>query len=200
MSQSQLESLPKNVLVRLSLKLIDEGVNFQNPHDSFDDMVDAMEKVSKFLGIDYFEILDLEFMSEFIKINDSILSEIFSKKTNKEEKTKLIDSLVIPRVKKFYVDYGVVGSATVTNKYNTNIHSYNENFVKEQFNFNYSEGNFDWWEGNEEETDYSDFETHDVYITYISNPLNESKKNIESLDKEKLMELKKIIDKKLSLL
>lgn len=197
----QFESLPKRNLVRISERLIDDGgIDFRNPYDYYDNFFDLLKEISPMFGIKLIDYEDIEFMSKFIVINDNQLSKIFSKDISKEEKSSLIEGLVIPKLKKFNIEYRVVGSATVIESYETTTSSYDEELAKQQVRYGYDQGEFDYWEGENVHTDTSDFESHDFIIDEIyetKSYTTESNKIIDTLDKKTLLELKQIIDKKL---
>lgn len=199
----RISNLPKKYLVKISEKLIDEGdIDFNTPYESYELIYDTLLGFSKFFSIKYVSNEDVEFICKFISDNDDSLSKIFTPETSKEEKSKLIESLYIPKIKNFDVEYYVLGNAVVTEYFSTTVQSVSKEFAREQIYFDYNNDNFDYWEGDRTDLEYSNFELEEFKIQSIFESsrvsIKESKSVIDQLDKKTLLELKKVIDNRLS--
>jgi hypothetical protein len=202
--QSSLSRLPKKLLTKLSMQLVDNGFDFQNPYDGdYDENYTILTDLGRVISVDIMEE-DYQFMCKFIEVNDDILSKLFEKSDQ-----SLYDKLIIPMAKDFKVSYSEWGHCTYDNAYIDKVSSYDESWVEGSIRQQYQDGNWDLWGGKLIDTVYDNAEMNDWSIDNVSESISESKsllgrlvventsEVISSLDKQTLLELKQIIDSRL---
>ena len=127
---------------------------------------------------------------------------MYNPNESKEEKINLIESLVIPKKTNFEFESSVGGSGWIVYYYRDTIDGYSEEYVRAQINYLHNEGLYEYWNGSLVSSEIGDYEsqTFDVTDVFESGNLNESVKNIntiDSLSKSDLLKLKKVINDKL---
>ena len=203
----KLKELPRNLLVEVSLLLLeDEDFDFIDPYDEFDDNESSVEKASRWTSADV-ESSDVEFICKFIKDNQSLLQQV---STGEVKANEILSSLTMPELKEYKLWYEIWGSAIVTEEYSTVWSSYDERWVKESLRWKYGQGDWDYYEGKYEGYETDNFEADNFEITHVRN-LNESKKSLlsklvventtdvlDNLDRDTLIDLRNLINQKLS--
>lgn len=202
--QSSLSKLSPQALVRISQTLIDKGFETEIYGDYYDNW-NRLSGVLKFLDKECTD-LDLQFMGEFIEKNDAVLSEIFE--TNDKN---LFPRLVIPQAKEYKIEYSLDGSCHFTEIYTDKISSYSQWWIEDSLNERRSQGEWEEYNGTLVRTDYDNYETSDFtfdgYKVIAESPkksildrlvLENTSEVVSSLDRDTLIELKKIIDSRLS--
>ena len=208
--QSQFSRLPKKQLFRISERLIDEGFETNNPYENYDDNYEILEDIARVFSMDVNDE-DVQFFAKFIDINDDLLSKIFEADGDKS----LIEQLVIPVAKTYELQYTVWGSCSYEEYLGQKFDAYDKDWVRDSANQQRNDGNWDTYEGyNRRDTYYDNWEESDFSYdkvvevddnANVTEPIKEQKFNktskvISTLDKESLLELKKIIDSRLRLL
>lgn len=201
-----LSSQPKRILLRASQLLYTTGFQFNNPYDEDYNNLEKVKILLGWIGED-FDFEDVEFISAFIKINESLIKLLDKKEISLDEAANQVQ---IPEQKKFKVYYEIWGPATLTEKYSSGWDSYFKEWVNDSFQHHYHEGSFSYWEGDYQEYETDNFEPDNFAITDVYE-LNEQKKPslsklvlentseiLDNLDRETLIELRNIINQKLS--
>jgi hypothetical protein len=165
-----------------------------------------LKEKSSWTGVNS-EIEDMEFMAALININEPIFQQLKEGSISIKE---AIANLTLPELQKYKIYYEIWGPATLTEKYSTTWQSYDRKWVSANIRHSYNEGTFDYYDGNYEEYETDNFEPDNFDITDVRT-LSESKKPILSklvventkeilnnLDKETLIELRNLINQKLS--
>lgn len=205
--QSQFSKLPKNQLVLIAEKLVDEDFPTGNPYGSysFSETYETLSTIGKYFSISAVHE-DVEFFSKFLEMNDDVLADIFET----GDKT-LYDKLVIPVAQTYELRYNVWGSCTFDDYMGQKFDSYDMNWVEDSARQQRDDGNWDLFDGyNVSDTTYDNFDTSDYSfdeVRYVSEPVKESLLNrlvlentsevVSSLDRETLLKLKSIIDSRL---
>jgi len=204
MIQSTFSKFPKSKLVLISKALIDADFEFEEPYDRAEKNFEKLENIMKYFG-EVVSSEDFQFLAKFIEINFPVLSEIYQTKDK-----SLYDKLIIPIPKEYRIDYNVWGSCTYAEYYEDKITSYDENWVRDSVYQDERNGNWNLWEGHRVNVDYDNHETNDWTIEDVI-PID-SKKNesiftklvlenktpiLDSLDKNTLLKLKRVIENKL---
>jgi hypothetical protein len=203
---SQLRNSPPRILIEISSLLLSTDFNYRDPYDDYEKSEELLENSSKWASVDV-DSLDVEFISSFIFKNEKLIESVNSDGVNPNE---IISRLIIPEMKEYRVSYEIWGPAVLTEKYSTTRQSYGESFARNSLRHEYHEGKFDYYQGNYEEHETDNFDADHFEITWVES-LNESKKSIISrlvientsevlndLDKRTLIELRNLINQKLS--
>ena len=207
--QSQFSRLPKKQLFRISEKLIDEGFDTDNPYSDYEENYKILENIAKVFSMSVNDE-DVQFFAKFLYINDGIIAKIM-------EKSDILsyEDLIIPVAKTYELQYTVWGSCTYEEYLSQKFDAYDEDWVRDSADQQRNDGNWDTYEGySRGDTYYDNWEESDVSYdkvvevndnTNVTEPIKEQKFNktskvISTLDKESLLELKKIIDSRLRLL
>ena len=202
--QSILSKYPLNFLVNFTKKLLDKGFD-KELYNHYETNRKHLASMMKYLDAKPAD-LDLQFMAEFIDSNENILDEIFE--TN--DKT-LIPKLIIPQAQEYRIEYTLDGSCSFTELYHDKISCYSQWWVEDSLNEQRMLGEWEDYNGTLIRTDYDNYETSDFTFEKYSLLGESSKKSIldklvlentaeviSSLDTHTLIELKKIIDSRLS--
>ena len=209
--QSSFSKLPIKKLLFIAYKLIDKDFPTDNPYSDYHVAYDNLQNIAKYFSIPVNDE-DVQFFAKFIHINDDILAELLDNPNDKS----LIDKLEIPVAKTYDLHYSVWGSCTYTEYLAQKFDSYDKNWVHQSAGQQMSDGYWDYYNGRSlGDIEYDNFEQHDssfdeVYEVEDKKPTKESMLNrlvientqdvVNSLDKNTLLELKRIIDSKLRLL
>jgi hypothetical protein len=204
---SKLRELHPRVLIEIASTLMSsENFGFEDPYDDYESNLEKVRDVSKWaaVGVEY---LDLEFICAFIIENQPLLEQVINQESTVKD---IINVLKIPTLKKYEVYYEIWGSATLTEKYRTKWESFSRDWAQTSVRQSYYDGEFNYYEGDYLEHDSDNFEPDNFDITYVRR-LDESKKTIlskivventtevlDNLDKQTLIELRNIINRKLS--
>jgi len=202
--QSTLSQLPKKLLTKFSMQLIDNGFENQDPYgNDFEENFKILSDFGKFINVDVMEE-DYQFMCKFIEVNDEILSKLFEKSD-----PSLYDKLIIPIAKDFKISYSEWGVCSYETDSTDVVSSYDEFWVADSIRQQYSDGNWDLYNGIVVDSEYSNFEMSNWEINSVREKVSETKsllgrlvventsEVISSLDKQTLLELKQIIDSRL---
>jgi hypothetical protein len=211
MNPSELENLNPKHLVYLAQKMIDEGFSGKNPYDEYDTLSADLLEAVKYFGIKYISRIDMEFLASFIDLNDEVLSQLFDSET--QNKQKLYRQLEIPKPEKYTYDVMATGHGYVTETYKHTELTYNPEWIPTMVDaLRYNSDEFEYYDGELTDTLVEDFEVtglevDDIFRVMTQTSLKESilkrlvventESMIDSLDFHTLIELKKIIDKKL---
>ena len=204
--QSHLSTAPKRMLAKISRELIDKGFDqllaYSDSGDRYGNF-QTFEKVLKYFGFAAVEE-DYQFFSKFIEINDKLLSQIFETKD-----VSLFDKLILPMAQEYDVKYTVDGSCSFTEYYEDTVSCYDINWVESMLE-TMQGATWDYYQGRLINTDYDNYDTADFNIDGVRPVVAESKSLlsrlvientsdvVSSLDKRTLLELKRIIDSRLS--
>ena len=127
----------------------------------------------------------------------------------------MIEQLVIPVAKTYELQYTVWGSCSYEDYLGQEFDAYDKDWVRDSADQQRNDGNWDFYDGyNREDTYYDNHDESDMSYDKVvevddsdnvTGPIKEQKFNktskvISTLDKESLLELKKIIDSRLRLL
>jgi hypothetical protein len=211
MNPSELENLNPKHLVYLAQKMIDEGFSAKNPYDEYDTLSSDLSEAVKYFGIKYISRLDMEFLASFISVNDEVLSELFDSET--QNKQELYRQLEIPKPEKYTYDVMATGHGYVTETYKHTELTYNPEWIPTMVDaLRYNSDEFEYYDGELTNTLVDEFEVtglevEDIFRVMTQTSLKESilkrlvventESMIDSLDFQTLIELKKIIEKKL---
>ena len=202
-----LRDVPKKILVEISLIMLgNEEFNFNFPYDYYDNNLVLLRESSRWASIDLISS-DVEFVCAFISENLDLLQEVLS---NKKTVNQTITEFEIPKKNDYKVYYEVWGRATLTEKYYTEWGSYSKEWVKGSLRHSYLEGYFDYYDGKFLEYETDNFDADNFEVNSVEN-LSEQRKSLLSklvventndvlndLDKETLIQLRNIINQKLS--
>jgi len=211
MNPSELENLNPKHLVYLAQKMIDEGFSAKNPYDEYDTLSADLSEAVKYFGIKYISRIDMEFLASFISVNDEVLSELFDSET--QNKQELYRQLEIPKPEKYTYDVMATGHGYVTETYKHTELTYNPEWIPTMVDaLRYNSDEFEYYDGDltntlVEEFEVTGLEVDDIFRVMTQTSLKESilkrlvventESMIDSLDFQTLIELKKIIEKKL---
>jgi len=211
MNPSELENLNPKHLVYLAQKMIDEGFSAQNPYDEYETLSSDLTEAVKYFGIKYISRLDMEFLASFISLNDEVLSQLFDSET--QNKQELYRQLEIPKPEKYTYDIIASGHGYVSETYKHTQLTYNPEWIPTMVDaLRYNSDEFEYYDGDLINTLVDDFEVtnlevDDIFRVMNQNSLKESilkrlvventESMIDSLDFQTLIELKRIIEKKL---
>jgi hypothetical protein len=211
MNPSELENLNPKHLVYLAQKMIDEGFSAQNPYDEYETLSSDLSEAVKYFGMKYISRLDMEFLASFISLNDEALSQLFDSET--QNKQELYRQLEIPKPEKYTYDVIASGHGYVSETYKHTELTYNREWIPTMIDaLRYNSDEFEYYNGDLINTLVDDFEVTNLEVEDISrvipqNSLKESilkrlvventESMIDSLDFQTLIELKRIIEKKL---
>lgn len=206
-NQSQFSKLSKKQLLKAVIPYLLENDYSISPYinkDTYDECWDVVTTLSKIYGINS-QVEDIEFFSKLLSLNSKLIEEY--EETND---TTLSEKLVLPEMKPYQFNYNTWGTCTYTEFYETRVWSYDENWVGPGIKMSEEDGNWYTGDGNYRiQPEYENFEESgweiDSIEEYPSEPIkeqtfNKTSKVISTLDKESLLELRKIIDSRLSLL
>ena len=207
-SQSQFSRLPKKQLVRITEKLVDDGLYTDNPYQDYDDNYKILSSVGKYFNIDVVDE-DVQFFAKFIDINDDLLSKVFEPNGDKS----LIEKLVIPVAKTYELQYSVWGSCSYEEYLAQKFDSYDEDWVRDSADQQRQDGNWDTYDGYERrKTEYDNFEESDMSydrVVEVDDNTNvreslldrlvveNTSEVVNSLDKQTLLKLNQIIESRL---
>ena len=211
MEPSQLENLHIKHLIYLAQIMIDEGFSGQNPYDEFETFATNLTEIVKYFGIKYISRIDIEFLATFIDLNDEVLSQLFDSETrNKQE---LYSKLEIPKPEKYTYDVMATGSGYVTETYKHTKLTYNPEWIPTMVDaLRYNSDEFEYYDGELTDTLVEEFEVNTIHVDDIFRVMSQSslkesilkrlvientESMIDSLDFQTLIELKRIIEKKL---
>jgi len=211
MNPSELENLNPKHLVYLAQKMIDAGFSGKNPYDEYDTLSADLLEAVKYFGIKNISRLDMEFLASFIDLNDEVLSQLFDSET--QNKQELYRQLEIPKPEKYTYDVMATGHGYVTETYKHTELTYNPEWIPIMVDaLRYNSDEFEYYDGELTDTLVEEFEVtgleiDDIFRVMTQTSLKESilkrlvventESMIDSLDFQTLIELKKIIDKKL---
>jgi hypothetical protein len=211
MNPSELENLNPKHLVYLAQKMIDAGFSGKNPYDEYDTLSDDLLEAVKYFGIKNISRLDMEFLASFIDLNDEVLSQLFDSET--QNKQELYRQLEIPKPEKYTYDVMATGHGYVTETYKHTELTYNPEWIPIMVDaLRYNSDEFEYYEGELTNTLVEEFEVNilevdDIFRVMTQTSLKESilkrlvventESMIDSLDFQTLIELKRIIEKKL---
>lgn len=188
MKSSQLEDIPLKHLIFICKRLLKSDFNYEEPYEDYEGSKYELERVMALFSLKPQQI-DVEFISMFIKLNIEVLS------SSDLDQGDVLGSIVYPQGNEYEIYYEMWGGATYTEKYKQEVFSYNRGWIKDATNWANEEGVFNYWEG-----DYLGHETDgwepDNFKFGRIEKLNEEK--IDSLEKTTLLEIRNLIDKKLS--
>jgi hypothetical protein len=211
MEPSQLENLHPKHLVYIAQKMIDEGFSVQNPYEEFDVVANELTEMVKYFGVKDISRIDIEFLASFINVNDEVLSQLFDSKT--QNKQELYSKLEIPKPEKYTYDVVVTGHGYVTEIYKHTDLTYNPEWIPTMVDeLRYNSDEFEYYDGEltntlVEEFEVNNLEVDDIFRVMSQSSVKESilkrlvientESMIDSLDFQTLIELKRIIEKKL---
>ena len=196
------------MLLFIIKQLTEKGFDFENPYNEFDKNYLILEKICKFVGIDSLLNRDVEFISKFMTNNSELIQKIFETKDK-----SLLSQLEYPKNKMFKVQYEIYSTQYIVEIYTVDWDSYDKNFVRSSLIKTSNDGNFDEWTGPLLRTDVLDSEVsewviNDDDITEINTEKTESildrlvientSSVINSLDRNTLINLRNIINSRLS--
>lgn len=197
---------PLKILLSIGETLYETDFDFEHPWDEANDNFDLFQESSNWVGMNV-DYEDMEFMAALIKLNEPLLKQLSEKQITKQQ---ALSEITLPELKKFKVYYEIWGPATLTEKYSIKWDSYDEKWVNDNLRHYYNEGDFNFYDGNYEEYESDNFEpdnfdiTHTVKIRESKIPilsklvLENTKDVLNNLDKETLIELRNLINQKLS--
>jgi hypothetical protein len=211
MNPSELENLNPKHLVYLAQKMIDEGFSGKNPYDEYDTLSADLLDAVKYFGMKYVTRLDIEFLASFINVNDEILAQLFDSET--QNKQELYRQLEIPKPEKYTYDIIASGHGYVTETYKHTELTYNPEWIPTMVDaLRYNSDEFEYYDGDlintlVDEFEVTNLEVDDVFRVMSQSSLKESilkrlvientESMIDSLDFQTLIDLKRIIEKKL---
>ena len=216
--QSKFSKLSKKQLTLICEKLVNEDFPIGNPYSwGFDAAFEILKDISKYFSMDVDSQEDVEFFSKFLEINGDIIADLFANNREQIRNMELIEKLKVPAPKVYVVNYDVDGSCNYTEYLSNTFSSYDEDWVDDAVRQGYDDGNWDLYEGTvRAKTDYDNYEMNDYTIGGINryyekpNQIKDSILNklvientsevIDSLDKNTLLKLKRMIDSKLRLI
>jgi hypothetical protein len=216
--ESKFARLSKKQLTLICEKLVDEEFPIGNPYDwGFDSAFEILKDISKYFSIDVNAQEDVEFFSKFLEINEDIIADLFANNREQMRNVSLIEKLQIPTPSVYIVNYDVDGSCTYTEYLSNTFSSYDESWVEDAAKQGYDDGNWDLYEGKvRAKTEYDNFEMNDYNFEsvhrYYEKPkqikdsilnklvVENTSEVIDSLDKDTLLKLKRMIDSKLRLI
>jgi hypothetical protein len=187
---------------------IEKVFDFKNPYSYFIKNYQILEKICKLVGIDSLSYRDVEFISKFMTDNSELIQKIFETKDK-----SLLSELEYPINKMFKIPYEIYSNQSIVEIYTVNWDSYDKNFVRSSLIETRNDGNFDEWTGDLQRTDVLDSEVsewiiNDDEITEINTEKTESildrlvientSSVINSLDRNTLINLRNIINSRLS--
>jgi hypothetical protein len=196
------------MLLFIIKQLTEKGFDFENPYSYFIKNYQILEKICKLVGIDSLLYRDVEFISKFMTNNSKLIQTIFETKDK-----SLLSQLEYPKNKMFKVQYEIYSNQSIVEIYTVNWDSYDKKFVRSSLIEARNDGNFDEWTGDFQRTDVLDSETtdwiiNDEDITEINTEKTESildrlvientSSVINSLDRNTLINLRNIINSRLS--
>jgi hypothetical protein len=211
MNPSELENLNPKHLVYVAQKMIDEGFSAKNPYDEYDTLSSDLSEAVKYFGIKDISRLDMEFLASFISVNDEVLSQLFDSET--QNKQDLYRQLETPKPEKYTYNVLASGHGYVIETYKHTELTYNPEWIPTMVDaLRYNSDEFEYYNGELTDTLVEDFEVNnleidDVFRVMSQSSLKESilkrlvientESMVDSLDFQTLIELKRIIEKKL---
>lgn len=197
--QSRFSKLDKKILVFICEKLIDSDFDAPTPYDDFDENAKILNHILKYFNGGTAMIEDVEFFARLITDNDDILASIFETKDK-----SLYNKIKIPIAKTYRLDYTIDGTCTYTEYMSSEFDSYSMNWVDSSADQQRNDGSWDYFDGDyRKDASYENFEMSDadfgeVYEINDDKSIRESISTIDKLNKKTLLELKKIIEKRLN--
>jgi hypothetical protein len=205
--QSNFSKLSKKQLLKAVIPYLLENDYPINPYtdkDIYDKCWDIVESLSNVYGNES-QLEDIEFFSKLLSLNLRLIEEY-----GETNDMTLSEKLVIPEMKAYQLDYNTWGICNYTEFYKSRVWSYDEDWVEPGVKMAEEDGNWGTGEGSYRiEPDYENYEESgweiELIHDYPSESIQEQKFNktskvISTLDKESLLELRKIINSRLSLL
>lgn len=189
---SNFENANDKVLVFISKKLIEDDFNYENPYEGglgSKNPYHLLESVLKFFGESSVSDTDVEFFSKFIEYNLSYL-------TSEDPEKSYYDKLIIPQCDTFKFHYTLDTRIYQTEKYEDTWHSYDKSWVEDGVFSALRNGSWDYFEGKLIDEDVYDSESDNFEMKNVFKSSN-VREQINSLDKTTLLEIRKLIDKKL---
>lgn len=183
---STFEKFNKKILVRISKEIINKGFDYNLPYNDIDDNITYLNGVTMYYG-EGAQSIDVEFFSKFILEN----------KNNLEQDKTNLDDIVIPTCKKYKFRYSVFETVKQRSDYTETWDCYEKFWVLDSVNSANNDGSWDYWEGNLIDTENIDSEFDDIGFNQKVQEINEISENLNKLNKTALLEIKKLIDKKL---
>lgn len=209
--QSQFQSVPKKLLLRILVELDMQGeFNFDDPYEDFHLNEEILTKINKKYGYYNIDNLDVEFFCQLKNLNGDILKIYY------QDKDKSIsESLVTPECYKWSVDYSVSGRQWYTEDYYDLFDSYRKDWVLQMVEIMHQDGSWNWSDGrlvdkNIDDSEMDDFELGAVTL-FDEKPKNlsenlkrkniiEANNAIKKLDRKTLLQLKEMIDRRLGVI
>jgi hypothetical protein len=206
-NQSTFSRFPKKQLVFIANKLIEDGFEWDditnNYQDIYDDNEDILKQVSSYFNESVVEE-DVQFFIKFLSINSGLLSRISNGDMS------MMEHLIIPKSKDYLVEYTTQGNCSFTEFYETRFSCYDKDWVMDSIYMQRETGDWDVWSGKLKNTEYDNWETNDWEVNNVKDILNNvqeshnprkllenTEKLIPKLDKDTLVSLKFLIDKQL---
>ena len=203
---SVLERQPPKVLLKLSQLLMGLELPYSNPFDDDYDNLKLLNSTASWIG-EKLNIEDLEFISAFIVKNEDLIQKLDRKEITYKE---AIQEIVIPQKKSYKLNYEIWGPATLTEQYHTEWESYFKEWVKDSLRYSYNEGHFDYYQGTYDGYETDNFEPDNFEIYNVDEVIENKEKLLDklvlentsellqSLDKNTLIQLRNLINQKLS--
>lgn len=206
--QSEFSKLPKKQLVHIAEKLIEKDFPMDNPYEDYqyDKNFELLESIGKYYDIPVNDE-DVQFFAKFLYINSHTLDRI--RTTN----NKSYENLVIPVAKTYILDYDIEGSCTYIDQLSQKFDSYDKDWVEQSAQQQRQDGNWDLYNGYQrKDIIYDNFDFNDYTFEGVreykpekkpkitESILEKTSKVIKSLDKERLLELKHLIDSRINTL
>lgn len=205
---SNLSRLSPKILIQIAILLLEsDDSDYDSPYDDFEENLSNLRDAAKWATSDV-DRMDLEFIWQFIIENRPLLDQV---KNGESKVSEIISELHYPSLINSKVWYEIWGNATLTEEYKTTWESYNKDWAKESLRQSYYDGEFDYWQGEYVGHETDNFETDNFEITHVTSEMNESKKSLlskivventtdvlDKLDKDTLIQLKNLINQKLS--
>jgi hypothetical protein len=207
MKNSILEKLPLKIIANIAKLCIEDGFEYFSPYNDFEDNIEILQTASVWTSQRVDSPLDLEFMSKFITINEKILVKWIDEDLNFKE---IASDLIIPKVKSFKVRYEQWGPATYTQQYSTEWKSYDKDWVKSSMNEETISGTWYYADGEYVGHEVDNWEPDNDKILYVEEiaSVNEAVKQkiilentselLKQIDKKSLIELRDLINQRLS--
>lgn len=195
-----------NLLIHLVELCMDSNFEYDVPYEKFSDNEVMLQEFCNALGLGRINQTDVEFISKFIEENFEKFESYLGNLLTIEELKK---NLIIPQPKKYKVYSSQTGPATFTEFYLTEIISFDSSWIERSWQELYND---DFWRYSKQ-TDYEvenwEPDSHEIYKVKEIVPESFNKKNkliterakliFENVDKSVLLELKKLIDRRLSI-
>lgn len=205
-----LHNTPIKVITTIAEFVIDDVI-FAKNNDSinFDKALKLLENRASWAGKE-FDYNDVEFMKVFISEN---YDNIISLKNDEVKFKDIVSSLKIPKVKKFMVNVRAGGKAYYTTELEKEFNGFDIDLTRNRIQTEIEHTGLETYVDNFKEVEYSieDWDPSWFDVDYIKEIMTESKskkiskviienseKILENLDRKTLINLRKLIDLKLS--